>query len=86
MSETRSNGVARLLALAAAPTFAAMAVLTAAFDSAALDMHCSPAMSASPLSGMVVMYLLMSAFHSTPWLKRGFRQPSEAQLSSARTM
>ena len=24
---------------------------------------------ASPLSGMVPMYLLMSAFHSAPWLK-----------------
>lgn len=24
---------------------------------------------ASPLTGMIPMYLLMSAFHSTPWLR-----------------
>jgi hypothetical protein len=30
---------------------------------------CSAAQDASPLSGMVPMYLLMSAFHSAPWLK-----------------
>jgi hypothetical protein len=32
------------------------------------DMLCSAA-HASPLSGMAAMYLLMSAFHSAPWLK-----------------
>jgi hypothetical protein len=32
-------------------------------------MLCSAAPDASPLSGMVPMYLLMSAFHSAPWLK-----------------
>jgi hypothetical protein len=64
----RASGLAAgFLALAAAPTFAVMAVLTGAFGST--DMHCSPAMPASPLDGMVVMYLLMSAFHSAPWLK-----------------
>jgi hypothetical protein len=53
------------LSLAAAPTFAIMAVLTAVPGSGA-DMLCSVA---SPLSGMVPMYLLMSAFHSAPWLR-----------------
>jgi len=33
------------------------------------DMLCSAAQGASPLSGMVPMYLLMSAIHSAPWLK-----------------
>jgi hypothetical protein len=43
-----------------------MALLTAVLgDGSAL---CSIA-SASPLSGMVPMYLLMSAFHLPPWLK-----------------
>ena len=51
------------LSLAAAPTFAIMALLTLA--GGAPDMLCS----ASPLTGMVPMYLLMSAFHSAPWLK-----------------
>jgi hypothetical protein len=30
---------------------------------------CSAAHGASPLSGMVPMYVLMSAFHLAPWLK-----------------
>lgn len=61
-----------LLALAAAPTFAVMAVLTGALDPP--DMRCSTATSTSPLSGMAVMYLLMSAFHSGSWLKWVARQ------------
>ena len=54
------------LHLAAAPTFAIMALLTAVLgDGSAL---CSIA-DASPLSGMVLMYVLMSVFHVPPWLK-----------------
>jgi hypothetical protein len=56
----------RLLCLAAAPTFAIMALLTAVLGSP--DALCSVA-GASPLGGMVPMYLLMSAFHLAPWLK-----------------
>ena len=56
------------LSLAAAPTFAVMALLAGAFDAGALDMLCSAAHHASPLGGIVVMYLLMSALHSAPWL------------------
>lgn len=62
-----SLGAADWLSLAAAPTFAAMALLTAA--SGGSDMLCMAAQDASQLSGMVSMYLLMSAFHSAPWLK-----------------
>jgi hypothetical protein len=61
--------VADWLALAAAPTFALMAVLTGILDSGAHQMACSAAMPVSPLSGMVLMYVLMSGFHFTPWLK-----------------
>jgi hypothetical protein len=57
-----------LLSLAAAPTFAIMAVLTGTLGGGAADMLCSAA-HASPLSGMVPMYVLMGAFHFTPWLK-----------------
>jgi len=61
--------LAEWLALAAAPTFAVMAVVTGILDSGAHHMACSAAMHASPLSGMVLMYVLMSGFHCTPWLK-----------------
>jgi predicted lipase len=56
------------LYLAAAPTFAIMALLTGALGSQP-DVLCSAAGHTSPLSGMIPMYLLMSAFHSPPWLK-----------------
>jgi hypothetical protein len=62
-------GIADWLGLAAAPTFAVMALLTDALGGGAPDMLCSAAHGASPLSGMVPMYLLMSAFHLSPWLK-----------------
>jgi hypothetical protein len=42
--------------------------LLAHVSGGAPDMICSAA-GASPLSGMVPMYLLMSAFHLAPWLK-----------------
>ena len=67
-SDAAALGAADWLGLAAAPTFALMALLTYVLGGDA-DMMCSAAQSVSPLSGMVPMYLLMSAFHSTPWLK-----------------
>ncbi|HWE73764.1 MAG TPA: hypothetical protein VG328_11440 [Stellaceae bacterium] len=57
--------VAAWLHLAAAPSFAAMAALAAMLGGPA--MICGQ--PASPLTGMVPMYLLMSAFHAAPWLK-----------------
>lgn len=62
-------GVADWLSLAAAPTFAMMALLTGVLDAGAPDMFCSAAQHAFPLNGMVPMYLLMSAFHLAPWLR-----------------
>ena len=59
-------GAAECLSLAAAPTFAVMALLTAVVGGGPLAMLCS---AASPLTGMIPMYLLMSAFHATPWMK-----------------
>ena len=61
-------GAADILYLAAAPTFAVMALLTCVMGGGPADVLCSIA-GASPLSGMVPMYLLMSAFHLAPWLK-----------------
>jgi hypothetical protein len=65
-SQVHALGAAGWLGLAAAPTFAIMALLTGA-GSGPPDLLCTA--DASPLSGMVPMYLLMSAFHSAPWLK-----------------
>jgi hypothetical protein len=62
-----SLGLADWLCLAAAPTFGMMAVLTCVLD-AGPGMLCSAAHSASPLSGMVPMYWLMSVFHLAPWV------------------
>ncbi|MBR1268324.1 hypothetical protein JQ629_12470 [Bradyrhizobium sp. AUGA SZCCT0222] len=61
-----ASGIADWLYLAAAPTFAVMALLTGFLGSS--DALCSSA-GTSPLGGMVPMYLLMSAFHLAPWLK-----------------
>jgi hypothetical protein len=65
-------GIADGLCFAAAPTFAAMALLTGLLGGGPQDAICSAAQHASPLSGMVPMYLLMSAVHSAPWLKLVF--------------
>ena len=71
--EERGNaaalGAADWLCLAAAPTFAMAALLTAVLGGGSPDILCSAAQDASPLTGMVPMYLLMSAFHAGPWLK-----------------
>jgi hypothetical protein len=64
----RAIAAADFLYLAAAPTFAIMALLTCVLGGGSPDALCSIA-GASPLSGMVSMYVLMSAFHSAPWLK-----------------
>jgi hypothetical protein len=61
-------GAAEWISLAAAPTFAIMAVLTGTLGGGSPDTFCSAAHRASPLSGMVLMYLLMSAFDSASWL------------------
>jgi hypothetical protein len=66
-----SHETADFLSLAAAPTFAVMALLSAILGPT--DMLCA---SASPLSGMVAMYLLMSAFHLAPWLRLMSRRAS----------
>jgi len=62
------------LSLAAAPTFASMALLTKIHGDGMSDIVCSAAQDASPLTGMFPMYLLMSAFHLSPWLRLLFRR------------
>jgi hypothetical protein len=57
------------LCLAAAPTFAIMALLATLPGASPPELLCAAAQHPSPLSGMAAMYWLMSAFHSAPWLK-----------------
>lgn len=55
------------LGLAAAPTFALMAWISAV-GSPGMTM-CSAASAFMPFNEMALMYLLMSLFHVSPWLK-----------------
>jgi len=59
--------VAAWLGILATPTFAALAVLTHVGNGSAMHTVCDA--DAPPMAGMDAMYLLMSVFHSTPWLK-----------------
>ena len=90
MSELTSQGsggsgnaaaavAAEWLSLAAAPAFAIMAALVGALGGEASQMHCAMMPDASPLGGMVPMYLLMSAFHSAPWFKLISRRRSRGR-------
>jgi hypothetical protein len=64
---TATLGFADWLCLAAAPTFALMA-LVSCLQGTDATMLCVGA-NASPITGMAAMYLLMSAFHLAPWLR-----------------
>lgn len=46
-----------------------MALLTVLLEDGMPPAFCSATQDALPLSGMVLMYLLMSVFHLVPWLK-----------------
>ncbi len=62
-------GAADCICFGAAPTFAVMALVAGVLGGGSQDMSCAAMQHTSPLSGMALMYMLMSAFHSTPWLK-----------------
>ena len=62
-----ARAAADWLSLAAAPTFAVRALMTAMGGQP--QWLCAAAHLGSPVSGMVPMYLLMSAFHTAPWLR-----------------
>src|SRR5258708_22902759 len=66
---TATLGAADWVGLAAAPTFAIMALLTGVLGGGKMAMICGTAQAPSSIGGMVPMYLLMSGFHSAPWLK-----------------
>jgi hypothetical protein len=70
-------GVARdapgWIGLAASPIFALMALVSA--TDAPQAAICAPA-GDMPIHDMIWMYLLMSLFHMSPWLKLASRQPN----------
>jgi hypothetical protein len=69
----QARGAAGWLALAASPTFAFMAWIAA--NDARRIAFCSAGSSILPIGGMTAMYLLMSLFHLSPWLKLASGQP-----------
>src|SRR5690242_20862295 len=64
--EGNGGRAAGLLSLAASPAFAFMALLTGLSGSGAMAM-CP--MDRTPITGMALMYLLMSLFHAAPWMR-----------------
>ncbi|MDI3471230.1 MAG: hypothetical protein OJF62_003293 [Pseudolabrys sp.] len=79
---TAASGITGWLGLAAAPTFAAMALVTATAGADPTGMPCMMASHASPLTGMAAMYLLMSVFHLAPWLRLAARARRMADEAS----
>jgi hypothetical protein len=69
----QARGTAGWLSLAASPTFALMAWI-AVNDAHPLAL-CSSGSSMLPIDGMTAMYLLMSLFHLSPWLKFASGRP-----------
>jgi hypothetical protein len=59
-------GAAVWVCLAASPTFAMMGLWTGIF-SGQPDGLCKAMQGSSPISGMTLMYALMSVFHAAPW-------------------
>lgn len=70
---TQAHGATGWLALAASPTFALMAWVAA--NDTPSRAFCSSGWSILPIDGMTAMYLLMSLFHLSPWLKLAAGRP-----------
>ncbi len=62
-----ARSATRRLALAAAPTFATMAVVAGVVQTGTPGPICTTSHAGPWLVGMVPMYLLMSLFHAAPW-------------------
>jgi hypothetical protein len=67
------RGAAGWLGLAASPTFALMAWIAANRTSPIA--LCASGSSILPIDGMTAMYVLMSFFHLSPWLKLAAGHP-----------
>src|SRR5690348_823438 len=76
------------LNLAATPTFAVMALVTHRAGVNGQSMMSSMSPSASPIDGMVPMYVMMSVFHAAAWIRlvaRGLERVHE-RLTSTRLL
>jgi hypothetical protein len=73
--------LADALSLAAAPTFAILTVINAVSENGGPVVLCS---GGSGVSGMTIMYALMSAFHAAPWLRLISRNPRRRQSACGR--
>lgn len=80
ISQASARNVSLWLRLAAAPTFAVMALLCGLSGGGQADILCLTADHAAPLTGMTAMYALMSAFHLPPWLALMLRRRRGARL------
>ena len=69
----QARDAAGWLALAASPTLALMAWIAA--NNAPPIAFCSSGSSIPPIDAMTVMYVLMSLFHLSPWLKLASGRP-----------
>jgi hypothetical protein len=69
----QARDAAGWLALAVSPTSALMAWI-AANDASPIAL-CSSGSSILPVDGMTAMYVLMSLFHLSPWLKLASGRP-----------
>jgi hypothetical protein len=65
-----SDQAADCLALAAAPTFTLMALLTSMGGDGHPTFDCTHAGLLPPLHGMAPMYMLMAVFHLERWFRR----------------
>jgi len=62
-------GAANALRLAAAPTFAVLALLNRGAGTDVLCLHGGSPLGGSSLGGMDLMYGVMCVFHLAPWLR-----------------
>ncbi len=62
-------GMADWLSLAAAPTFAIMALATCVPGASAPDPMCLASREGAIMNPMLLMYVLMSVFHLAPWFR-----------------
>lgn len=82
---SHTSGLTGWIHLAAAPTFAMMALLNL-LAVAPVGMLCSAGLGMSSLGGMTLMYALMGVFHASPWLEMisGMRSRVRGHRASGR--